>query len=446
LQAHLRYLEVAPVIQKHEAEHAAAARALINRDAVARQLRHALEGLVDDLADLESACAQFSARASSRKQLDVISSQLEALDTESESLRETVSRFIADGDRLRRQEGQLTQRLTAMIGGDGTLEHLFSAFEAACGQHRQHREATRSLREIQNTRGIVLEGRSPAELDEMISRREKEIAEYTACNPSLKGAQSNANAELLKETLARDERELHDLELRVETLRTRSGTRLSGLRSRAEVEEEIQQHTNEVAALEEFGRALTIARDLIDKAMTEAHRDFAPSVGRFLSDGLSRVTGGRYQKAMLDPATFRVTTEVPETSLLVDVDVLSQGTQAAAYLLLRVGLAQHMSSMSEPVPLLLDDPLVDLDDLRIDNFLDLLLDLVRERNLQILVFTKDEATRRWFERRCDRDPSCRITHLQPIAGRVPVGVSPRVQETAPSAEQPRLQTNGGSGI
>src|SRR5437773_6854227 len=41
---------------------------------------------------------------------------------------------------------------------------------------------------------------------------------------------------------------------------------------------------------------------------------------------------------------------------LVDVDVLSQGTQAAAYLLLRVGLAQHMSSMSEPVPLLLDDP------------------------------------------------------------------------------------------
>src|SRR5437773_8819825 len=99
---------------------------------------------------------------------------------------------------------------------------------------------------------------------------------------------------------------------------------------------------------------------------------------------------------------------------LVDVDVLSQGTQAAAYLLLRVGLAQHMSSMSEPVPLLLDDPLVDLDDLRIDNFLDLLLDLVRERNLQILLFTKDEATRRWFERSCAVDESCLMTHLEPI--------------------------------
>jgi len=446
LQAHLRYLEVAPLVQKQEAEQAAADRAIIQRDAAAAQLRHALEGLVDDLTDLESACAQFSARAASRKQLDVISSQLEALEAESESLRETVSRFIGDGDRLRKLESQLNERLTADLGRAGKLEDLISAFEAACGQHRLHREAERSLREIENTRGIVLEGRSPAELDDMIGRREKEIAASIAGNPSLEGARSNASAEHLKETLVREERELRNLELRVETLSTRSGTRLSGLRSRAEVEEEVQQHTNEVAALEEFGRALTIAKELIDKAMTEAHRDFAPSVGRFLSDGLSRVTGGRYQKAMLDPATFRVTTEVPETGRLVDVDVLSQGTQAAAYLLLRVGLAQHMSSMSEPVPLLLDDPLVDLDDLRIDNFLDLLLDLVRDRNLQILLFTKDEATRRWFERTCDVDPSCRITNLQPIAANVPVPVSPLVQQTTGPAEQPRLQMNGGSGL
>jgi DNA repair exonuclease SbcCD ATPase subunit len=446
LQAHLRFLEVAPVVQTHETEQAAAARALTDRDAAAGQLRHALEGLVEDLTDLESACAQFTARASSRKQLDVISSQLEGLDAESNSLRETVSRFIAAGERLRRQETQLTQRLTATLARGGGLEDLVSAFEAGCEQHRLNREATRSLREVENTRGIVLEGRSPAELDDMIGRRKNEIAAYIAENSELEGARSNASAELLKETLVREERELRDLELRIETLSTRSGTRLSGLRSRAEVEEEIQQRTNEVAALEEFGRALSIAKDLIDKAMTEAHRDFAPSVGRFLSDGLSRVTTGRYQKAMLDPGTFRVTTEVPETGRLVDVDVLSQGTQAAAYLLLRVGLAQHMSAMSEPVPLLLDDPLVDLDDLRIDNLLDLLLDLVRERNLQILLFTKDEATRRWFERSCAADSSCRITHLQPIAGRVPVPVSPRFQQDANPAEQPRLQMNGGSGL
>jgi DNA repair exonuclease SbcCD ATPase subunit len=446
LQAHLRYLEIAPVIQKHDAEQAAGERAQTNRDAAAARLRHSLEGLVDDLTDLDSACAQFATRASSRKQLDTVSGQLEALDSESESLRDTVNRFIADGDRLRRQETQLTERLSAIVKSEGKLEELFSAFESACERYKAHQEANRALREIENTRGGILEGRSPAELSEMVARRESEAAGLVAANPSLEDARSNMNAEAAKESLAKESRELRDLELRIESLSTRTRTRLGGLRSRAEVEEEIQQHTNEVAALEQFGRSLTLAKDLVEQAMIEAHRDFAPSVGRFLSDGLAQVTDGRYQKAMLDPATFRVTTEVPETGRLVDVDVLSQGTQAAAYMLLRVGLAQHMSALSEPVPLLLDDPLVDLDEVRIENFLDLLLKMAIERDLQILLFTKDEATRRWFERSCAGNPSCRITELQPIAARVPVTVSPLRTQDSVASEQARLQLNGDSGL
>ena len=164
LQAHRRYLEIAPVVRKHEAEQAATEGALTSRDAAAARLRLSLEGLVDDLTDLDSACAQFATRASSRRQLDIISSRLQALDSESESLRDTVNRFIADGDRLRQLETQLTQRLSAIVKGEGKLEELLSAFEAACAQHKAHQEAARSLREIDNTRGGVLEGRSPAEL------------------------------------------------------------------------------------------------------------------------------------------------------------------------------------------------------------------------------------------------------------------------------------------
>jgi uncharacterized protein YhaN len=278
----------------------------------------------------------------------------------------------------------------------------------------------------------------------MLSRRKADLTQLVMDNPLLEGARSNTGPESIKEAITKQSRELRDLELSIESLSTRTGTRLAGLRSRAEVEEEIQQHTIEVAALEQFGQSLAIAKDLIEQAMTEAHRDFAPSVGRFLSEGLALVTEGRYQKAMLDPATFRVTTEVPETGRLVDVDVLSQGTQAAAYMLLRVGLAQHMSSMSEPVPLLLDDPLVDLDDVRIENFLDLLLNMALKDDLQILLFTKDEATRRWFERSCAGNASCRITRVQPIAARVPVSVSSLATHDTSVAEQARLQMNGGS--
>jgi hypothetical protein len=68
-----------------------------------------------------------------------------------------------------------------------------------------------------------------------------------------------------------------------------------------------------------------------------------------------------------------------------------------------------------------------------------------ERDLQILLFTKDEATRRWFERSCAGNPSCRITQLQPIAARVPVAVSPLLAQDSVAAEQAQLGMNGGSG-
>lgn len=443
LQAHMRYLEIAPTITRFEAEEAARERAASDRDSAAGRLRHALDGLTDGLTDLESGYAQFTQRAAARRQLDTVVDQLASLDGERESLRDTVNRFVAGGERLRKLESELREQLSAALGHDGKLEDLFAAFEAACGKRALHQEAVRSLREIDNRRGILLDGKSPAELAEALARRESELAEFIAGNPSLEGALTGEKREALKETLAGQSRELRDLELRIEALRTRTTTRLGGLRSRAEVEEEIQQHANEVSQLEKFGQALAIAKELIDRAMTEAHRDFAPSVGRFLSDGLARVTNGRYQRAMLDPATFRVTTEVPETGRLEDVEVLSQGTQAAAYLLLRVGLAQHMSAISEPVPLLLDDPLVDLDDVRIEAVLDLLLQLSKDQNVQILLFTKDESTRAWFERRCSSDESCKITPLQPLSERVPAPVS-RVRPDPSAIEQASFLADNGS--
>ena len=74
---------------------------------------------------------------------------------------------------------------------------------------------------------------------------------------------------------------------------------------------------------------------------------------------------------------------------------VSHGTWTIAYVLMRIGLAQHMSSIGEPVPLVLDDPFVDVDAQRLPLALDFLL-RISER-LQILLFTKDESIVRWFE-------------------------------------------------
>jgi DNA repair exonuclease SbcCD ATPase subunit len=410
LQKHRRYLEIAPDVRKHREEVESAQRARTALDAAAERLREMLADLVDDPSDLEAAYATFQERCARRNELESIIRRLESLDREAESVREVIGRSDEDDDRLRRLEARLRAQLEAAAGRSGSLEELVDAFEKGHAQWQLYQDAKKALQAVEGRRGIVLEGRSPAELEEMVKKGERETAGLLRETPSLSGAETNQTRDGLQELLSQQSTELSELNAKARGLSTAIEMRMRALRSRAEVEEEIEHSSQEVAQLDSFGRALDVAIDVIEKAMTEAHRDFAPSVGRFLAHGLARVTEGRYQEAYLDPETLRVTTTVPETGRMEGVDKLSQGTRAAAYLLLRAGLAQHMSAMKEPVPLILDDPLVDLDDVRLELFLEHLLGLSDAP--QILLFTKDEATRVWFERNCAGNSMHKLTLLQ----------------------------------
>jgi uncharacterized protein YhaN len=78
------------------------------------------------------------------------------------------------------------------------------------------------------------------------------------------------------------------------------------------------------------------------------------------------------------------------------------------YVLMRVGLAQHMSAIGEPVPLVLDDPFVDLDAQRLPLMMDYLLRL--SERMQVLFFTKEASIVRWFDENASR-PEHRLHEL-----------------------------------
>jgi DNA repair exonuclease SbcCD ATPase subunit len=409
LDRHRRFLEITPLVRKYVEEKGDAEAAKSSAEQGAERLRGALESLVDDLSDVERAYRVFCERVEGHRELKKIADQLKSLEGERSSIQEAVGRFEREEQRLGQLESGLGEQLRQTTGRSGVLEDLVEAFEDGCRRRRLHDEAKRGLRESEERKGIILQGQSPSELRAALDKARGELEQLRAYNPSLEGARTSQSREGLEELLSRQQDDLHECEVRVTGLRTSIDTQLARLRPRAEVEEELERYGQQVLMLERFGEELTIAIEVIGQAMSEAHRDFAPSVGRFLSGGLARVTANRYQRVLLDPSTLRLTTEVPETRRLEDVELLSRGTRAAAYLLLRVGLAQHMSSMGEPVPLILDDPLVDLDDVRVENFLDLLLELSHE--VQILLFSKGERTKAWFGRRCGESPSNKITLL-----------------------------------
>jgi len=134
---------------------------------------------------------------------------------------------------------------------------------------------------------------------------------------------------------------------------------------------------------------------VIGEAMAAVYRDFAPAVSSFLSDGVERVTEGRYRRAHVDPSTLQVSLLLPETGQVITDPPVSRGTRALAYVLMRIGLAQHMSAVGEPVPLVLDDPFVDFDSKRVVLMLDFIAEL--SQRMQVLLFSKDPGVLRWFE-------------------------------------------------
>jgi uncharacterized protein YhaN len=198
------------------------------------------------------------------------------------------------------------------------------------------------------------------------------------------------------------------LEIAVARLEEEIRVTLGDQRCRAEIEEDMAHWGKEVARLERRRAAGELARNVIDEAMTAVYRDFAPAVSGFLSDGFAHVTEGRYRRAHVDPSTLAVSLLVPETDAVVADPPVSRGTLSLAYILMRMGLAQHMSSVAEPVPLVLDDPFVDFDHRRLGRMLEFVASL--SERMQVLVFTKDPTILRWSEENLASD-SCRVLML-----------------------------------
>lgn len=168
------------------------------------------------------------------------------------------------------------------------------------------------------------------------------------------------------------------------------------LPSVAEAEEELAAATAELDRVTELSRTLTLTQQFLTRAQDTVHRDIAPVIATTLRGWLPVVTEGRYVDATVDPATLRVQVCGPERRWR-SADQLSVGTAEQVYLLLRVALAEHLTTEGETSPLLLDDVTVQADDGRTRQLLDLLLRLSEER--QIMLFAQEPVVLDWAKER-----------------------------------------------
>jgi uncharacterized protein YhaN len=152
----------------------------------------------------------------------------------------------------------------------------------------------------------------------------------------------------------------------------------------------------EVRRLTALAEDLDIASEILGAAQQKVHADIAPVLNETIRPWVPRITCGRYDDIRVNPATLEL--EAHEAGgRFRAATVLSHGTTEQLFLLLRLALAQRLTTTGEQAPIVLDDITVQSDPDRTLAALDLLHELSADH--QVVLFSQEDEVMHWAENR-----------------------------------------------
>ena len=211
--------------------------------------------------------------------------------------------------------------------------------------------------------------------------------------------------------LDRSSRETSDLRTRhEESIRRHQdlSNRLRQLEEAADVAEmELQQQgvLDELAGAVRRRRVLSLAESLVSATLREFERTRQPAVLANASVTFERVTSGRYSKVLQTEAGDGVAV-LDRLGARRTIGELSRGTQEQLYLSMRLGLAREFGERAVPLPLVMDDVLVNFDESRARHMAVELMTFAEDH--QVLLFTCHSFVRSML---LDLDPDVRVIDL-----------------------------------
>ena len=136
--------------------------------------------------------------------------------------------------------------------------------------------------------------------------------------------------------------------------------------------------------IQEEYEALTLAIDVLREADGEIQSRFSPELGRVAAEYMAKVTGGRYTDVLIN-RDFSAKTRTADDAVARDSEYLSAGTLDLMYLAVRLAVCELALPEGEPCPLIIDDALVNLDETRQAQAMELLSEIAKNR--QVILFT-----------------------------------------------------------
>jgi uncharacterized protein YhaN len=174
----------------------------------------------------------------------------------------------------------------------------------------------------------------------------------------------------------------------------------------------------EIARIEEEMLDVQVHRDrlaLLSVILREADRIFRekhqPDVLKRASEYLSKITNNRYTmltRVTDDEGYERLEVKTKDVEYRPIEAPLSSGILDQIYLAFRLAVISHLDENHEPLPLFLDEALINWDDVRFDRGLEILQDVVQQR--QVFVFTCHD----WIAERLQSLPEASLHTLPAV--------------------------------
>lgn len=266
------------------------------------------------------------------------------------------------------------------------------AYRAEEGEYRRSREALAVRLQELKQQHQALPAEEPLErmqrqwdaLADATQETQQAQREYETLKSMLRPVPPPLEADDCNLTAEETEKQLRSLGEQEPLLRSRAGEcrgRMEALGSREALESQFHQLESRIRELEKYQQALALAQETLAQATAELQRRFAPRISREAQQYLSRLTGGKYDRLLLE-SDFSLLAGTHQENTLRAAQWRSDGTIDQLYLALRLSTAQ---ALTPEAPLILDDALVRFDDERLEAAMELLKELAQSR--QVILFT-----------------------------------------------------------
>ena len=348
----------------------------------------AADGLLSRARQALTAVAAAQDAARRRTELEAEDAQLARDEAAARELREEAERKAGARAELATElAGHLR---SAGLAADPDTARAVAAFRQGAATRRQFETARDRLDEVRRRLAAIGAGDEQA-LVRQAAQLEKELRRRGG-DPDVAGVGKPLDAAALRhlEIAAERAREAASYALtEASGLRERLRGMLDSLPSIADLEDEraacVVVRDRALRQLE----ALRRASALIEESARRVHREVAPRLAASVAGRLALLTEGAYDEVHVDPERFEVRLHSRGRPDLIPVEHVSHGTRDQVGLLLRLALTEVLGEAGEPVPLLLDDPLLSSDPRRRRTAIEFLLRL--SADTQVLLTTADPA-------------------------------------------------------